>query len=371
MAWVRRLPSGLWAATVYLPTGKRVTESHQSAGVIRAWARDLESDISAGDWIDPRAGKTTVGELWDRYAGNRSVASASQRRDESHYRVWVEPHWGSVPVGGILKPDVVAWIAGMEKRKTDGRDDPVGGWTVMGALGVLRMLLETAVDARLIRFNPAKGVKVRRPAAHLDRTLADDEEHVLLANLDAKFPGRADARLMCEALLYCGLRWEEAAALDRDHLDMRKRRIKVGPVMEKGGVIRPFPKSPAGVREVGVDDDLWPRLRDHALRVAPGGLLFTAPNGGPLHYDNWSKRTWKPGLLDAEGWAILDDPQPTPHDLRHTYGTRLGEANVPPHEIMALMGHADLKSVQRYLHAREERFERARQAMLRSRTVSN
>ena len=37
------------------------------------------------------------------------------------------------------------------------------------------------------------------------------------------------------------------------------------------------------------------------------------------------------------------------HSLRHTFGTRLGAANEPPNTVRVLMGHADLKTTQRYL----------------------
>jgi integrase len=153
------------------------------------------------------------------------------------------------------------------------------------------------------------------------------------------------------------------------------------------------------VRQVPVDDDLWPRLREHVMKVPPGGLLWHAPRGGRLLYDHWRDRVWLKGLSveqemtepEIEAWKagrraegrrawrprwvvdvpLLADPQPTPHDLRHTYGTRLGEHGMPAHEIMALMGHADLESVQRYLHAREGRHERARAAMRRARGLSS
>jgi integrase len=70
-------------------------------------------------------------------------------------------------------------------------------------------------------------------------------------------------------------------------------------------------------------------------------------------------RLWYPALERAK----LPDPQPTPHDLRHTYGSWLGEAGVPPQQIAALMGHSSLRSVQRYIHETEARFEQARQAL--------
>jgi len=370
MAWIRRLPSGLWAATVRLPTGKRVTETSELKGAVERWAADLEADVRRGDWIDPRAGRVTVGEWWERTKGSRRLELASRKRDESHWRNHVAPYWASVPVGSILQPDVTAWVVKLEEAK-------IGAATIQGSVGVLRALLDLAVSARLIRVNPARGVRMPRRAAHVDRVLAPFEDELLLSSLDRQFPGRPDARLFCELLLYCGLRWEEAAAVDREHVDMRRQLIHVGPVLERDGTIRPYPKSPAGVRDVPVEEEMWPRLRAHALTVKPGGLLFTAARGGVLHYSSWHRRVWQRALCEVtergprgvivEQRQILDDPQPTPHDLRHTFGTRLGDAGLGVHEIMALMGHETLESAQRYLHAGEDRFDRARAAMRRAR----
>jgi integrase len=383
MAWIRRLPpradgTQLWAATVLLPTGRRVTKSHERRTWVADWAADLEADIRRGDWIDPRAGRITVGELWDRYGEDRRLELASRRRDESHWRCHVAPYWARTPIGGILTPDVTAWVTKMEKAK-------VGAPTIEGSVGVLRALLKIAVDARLVRFNSAAGVAVPRRDAHLDRILEPDEMQSLLEALDRTSPGRPDARLFCELLRYCGLRWEEAAAVDRDHVVMRKGLLLIGPVVERDGTIRPYPKTPAGEREVPVDDDLWPRLRAHVLTIEPGELIFTTRAGRPLDYSNWHRDVWTPALRGrperrrvrghahrpAIAGAELDDPQPTPHDLRHGYGTELAEAGVPVHEIMVLMGHESLASAQRYLHAGKDRHDRARQAIQRGRRRPN
>ena len=52
------------------------------------------------------------------------------------------------------------------------------------------------------------------------------------------------------------------------------------------------------------------------------------------------------------------------HDLRHTYGSLLAAAGVPVVEIQAAMGHADIQTTSRYMHARQaseqvDRFARA------------
>jgi integrase len=372
MAWIRQLPSKLWAATVRSPAGHRYTESFELKSLAKVWADDEEASVRRGDWIDPREGEVTVAAWHERCEGARRLEKASRKRDASHWRVHVEPYWGRLKVGGILRPDVTKWVTTME-------GSGVGAATIEGAVGVLRGLLDLAVEARVIRVNPVRGVKTPRRAAHLDRVLSFAEEELLLAALSERFGERPDGRLFVETLLDTGMRWEEAAAVDREHVDLRKGLIHVGPVMEKDGTVRPYPKSPAGVRDVPVGDELWPRLRDHVLTVRPKGLVFTALQGGPMRYDTWRDRIWtavltvvtergpRRKILATE--PLLDDPQPTPHDLRHTYGTRLGEAQVPVHEIMSLMGHADLRSAQRYLHATEDRFERARAARARARTA--
>lgn len=396
MPWIRQLDSGLWAATVYLtPDPKdRITETHESKAIITKWARKLESDRDTGLLVDPRLGKVTVSEVWELYGDGRRLEKASRKRDASHWNCWVGPKWGNVRVGTIRKPDISTWVVNLERQGHD-KNDPwpkVGQWTVIASLALLRSLLEIAVDAGLIYANPARKVDIAPPPKHEDRNLTEDECADLLAAMYKRFPDRPEAGLMCEMMAYCGTRYEEVAALRRTpaHVDMREKAINIFDVMEKDGTIRPYPKSKSGERTLPLDDDLWPRFRTHVMTVPPDGLIFTAPSGGPCLYDNWRKRVWLPGLLvvrdmteaEKEAWKeqrradglrpwkakwvvetpVLADPQPTPHDLRHLYGTRLVEAGVPKHERRYLMGHKDDRAGIRYENPREQ-MKNARDAM--------
>lgn len=386
MPWIRQLPSKLWAATVYTPLGDRITESHESKPFITAWANNLENKKLDGSFIDPRLGKITVGEIWDLYAADRRLEKASQKRDLSHWNKWVKPTWGRRPVGPIRKPDVTAWVVRMER-------DKAGGWTVVAALNVLRSMLEIAVDLGLIPSNPTRKVKFAPPAPHEDRIFEEWEDQLLLDNLDARFPGRPEAGLFVETLLYTGLRYEELAALDRAHVLTRSRSISVANVMEKDGTIRAYPKEEYSVRPVALDDDLWPRFAEHAMTVKADGLIFQGLSGGPLKYDGWLKRIWNRGLLRERHWSaeeieawkaqrkaeghrrayryryiseepIFDNPQPTPHDCRHTFGTRLADSGMPEKDIAAVMGHSPKSNAtKRYMHPREKRHDQTRQAM--------
>jgi integrase len=42
------------------------------------------------------------------------------------------------------------------------------------------------------------------------------------------------------------------------------------------------------------------------------------------------------------------------HDLRHEYGSRLGDADVNLKKISRLMGHSDTKMTERYVHPDED-----------------
>src|SRR5690242_20627788 len=56
------------------------------------------------------------------------------------------------------------------------------------------------------------------------------------------------------------------------------------------------------------------------------------------------------------------------HDLRATFGTRLGEAGFDAFTIAALMGHSNVRTTQRYVRATERNKREAVQAaMLNSR----
>lgn len=387
MAWIRQRPSGKWAATAYTPAGRK-TESFRLKGSAEAWAAELERDIRHGEFVDPKAGKINVQKLWDMFKGARHQEKASKARDLSHWRTHVQPAWGRWAVSTILKPDISAWVVKMG-------EDGVGAATIQGSLGVLRGLLEHAVDAKMIRSNPALKVKTPKRTKHVDRVFSHDEEEQLLKRLEELFPGRPDAELFVRVLFGTGMRWEEVAAFPPEMVDRRRRLITVRDVMERDGTIRDYPKGDASNRQVPIEDDLWPDLLAQVDATPAGRAVFVAENGGPLRYTNWRDRVWNRALtVDVADDAARDayaarfangekrppgppprfvkrvhymrGPQGTAHDCRHSYATRVGKAGMPAHELAALLGHASITTVQRYLHADDDRFDRAREALQRA-----
>lgn len=368
MAHIRKLTSGRWQATVRHPSGQRYSKSDPLKRVVKDWADDTEAAMRRGDFIDPTAGRMTLAGWWDKWSATRRIATATEDKNRAWWRNHIEPRFGSWPLSSIHSWDVEEWVTDMTHRG-------VGAETVASSLRLLTQVLSAAVKHRLVGANPASLVTAPTPPPHVDRFLSRAEAAVLLEQFEGQ------DRVFVELLLYCGLRFQEAAGLRRFRVDLLRKRLQVAKVQpRKGGEKKP--KTDAGTRAVPLTDELVVNLSQ--LIPAPDDeLVFTSPQGGRVRYDNWLRRVWYPALngapaveakpavrgraaspaVPARPGAQLADPQPTPHDLRHTYGSWLGEAGVPPKQIAALMGHSTLRSVERYIHATEARFDQARNAI--------
>lgn len=370
MAHIRKLKSGRWQATVRHPSGQRYSKSDPLKRVVTEWAAEIESKMRRGEFVDPAGGRMTLAQWRTKWLETRRVETATTDKTDSWWRNHIEPKFGSWPLASIQSWDVEAWVTDLQARK-------VGAETVRSSLRLLKLILKSAVKHKLIAANPAEDVTAETPPPHIDRILTRDEA----ARLLDQFLG-VD-RVFVEVLLYCGLRFQEAAGLRRFRVDLLRKRIQIAKVQPRKGTEK-RPKTDAGVRLVPLTDELVVSLSQ--LMPAPDNeLVFTTPSGTRIRYDNWLRRVWKPALegspaveakpavrgraatpaIPARPGAKLADPQPTPHDLRHSYGSWLGEANVPPGQIAALMGHKSLRSVERYIHATEARFDQARNALSR------
>lgn len=93
----------------------------------------------------------------------------------------------------------------------------------------------------------------------------------------------------------------------------------------------------AGAREL-----LW-----QLCQAAAGAYLFPDEQGNRLKrataYHFFQKAC---AAADIEGFRF--------HDLRHEYGSRLGDADVNLKKIARLMGHSNTKQTERYIHPTDD-----------------
>lgn len=330
MAYYRRLPGGKWQATIRTPSGKRRTRTDPLKSVVRAWAEDAETAIRRGEWADPKDGRLTLTEWWEQWSNARVIAYATQKRDESHWKRHVEPRWGATKIASITAWDVEGWIAQMKK-------DKVGATSLAQSVRLLRHMLADAARHKMIPGDPTATVRIPTPPKHVDRFLTRQEAEALREAM----PTPRD-RAMVTLMTWAGLRWSEAAGLHAFRLDVKRKQLTVVEVLQRNGKIKEQPKSSAGQRIVPTTVEVLEDLA--ALEPDPDTLRYFPS----IDYSDWRRRVF---VLAVERAGIEGYPLPTPHDCRHSFGSWLAEAGVPPHEIMKFMGHGTLRATERYLHA--------------------
>ena len=240
--------------------------------------------------------------------------------------------WAQQPMDELTREHIELWMADMVEDGTPGPP------TQRQRVKYVRSLYLDAIALRRVPFDATAGVTLPRLDLRPARVLEADERARLLAACDTQ------TRAMVLCALEAGLRWAEVAGLRGDAVNLTAGYLKVHQVVDRrSGLLRKSTKSHHS-RSVPVTPVLAEALRP-LLRFRPG-LLFTSDQGRQLGYDNWRHRAWYPARTKAK----LDDPAPRFHDLRHTYGTTLGNAGVPLATIAILMGHADTKTTAIYVH---------------------
>lgn len=330
MAYVRKLPSGLWQATVRHPSGRKLTHTDPLKKAVTVWAAGLEADFARGDLRDPHAGRITVGEWHTRWWRSRIAEPKTLRGNDGTWRNHVKEQWETWPLNAITRMEVLAWA---KRMLADG----VGIRTVQQSVSLLSTMLQAAVDEDppLIPRNACRLVLRDLPPAvqRPPRFLEPAEHRALLAVLEE--PWRTLVDLGC----YVGPRWGELAGLAGSEIDWLRGIIHINFVADDRGQRREYPKSKRSRRSVPLPPHLvepMARLFDDRDRDA---LAF-----GRLHYSNFSRRVWYPAIAEAKV------TRHTPHVMRHTAASWLVQQGVDLYLVQQLLGHESYQTTQRYAH---------------------
>lgn len=347
MAWAERLPSGKYRGIYRDGAGKKRsagTFTHKAKAVREAGAK--ESEARKKLWRDPEAYRRPWGEWAEEWTKGRQVESTTAKADRIRRAKHLDPRWHSVPIGSITRHDVKAWAAEMAASG-------IKPATVQRAVHLLSASLNAAVDAEVIESNPAARIKLPKGAQAAERFLTPEEYRAIRDHLPT-----TDDQLLCDLLVYTGLRWSEAAGLHWWRVDLAKGALQVVETYdETAGRIKPYPKGRRS-REVPLTPDLVARLAErkpsgrcqcgieHAAGICRSPLVFTTPSGRPLRNSNWSP-TWRNAVKDSRvGHARI-------HDLRHTYASWLLQRGIPLAEVGKLLGHISTQTTAKYAHLSE------------------
>ncbi|HVM18888.1 MAG TPA: tyrosine-type recombinase/integrase [Egibacteraceae bacterium] len=311
------------------------SSSFRTKADAQLFAAQLRTDQAAGEWISPDAGRVPLGQWAGEWlAAYVGRASSTQARARSALRAHILPRFADRHLSAITRFDVERMV---NEIVAAGRSPA----TAEKALRTMSAVLAAAVDARLIRDNPCRGVRPPRAASrHEPRFLTPAEVEVLAACV------RPPYDLLVRFTAYTGLRWGEVAALRAGDVDLLRRRATVARSLERGGTVKDTKTHSRRVvhLEPELADDVAGHLQSHGL--GRDDLLWSAPEGGPLSYTNFRRRVWRPAVV-ASGL----DPALRYHHLRHTCASWLIARGGTAKAVMAWMGHSTIKvTFDRYGH---------------------
>lgn len=359
MAYIRKLPSGKFQATVRHPAGHKVTRTDSLKRAVQAWANDMETAYRVGTAPAERGRKVTVAQWCTLWQAARHVEPATAAKDASQLRTHVLPRWESWPLASIGRIDVQTWVKDMSAAG-------VGPTTVVGAYHRFAAMMTDAVLEGYIGISPCRSIdlpKVARPEPRWLTRHEYDRVQLALASRTLEVP-RADRRIPDPATTtwrafvglgcFSGLRPGELAGLDVEHLDLDRNLVRVQQVMTRHG-LRPYGKSASAGRVVPFPQEvaglLWRLVGDRG-----SGPVFTSPDGGRVDDRNFARRVWAPAL------EVAGVEPCRPYVMRHTCASWLVQAGVPDRRIMQILGHSNTRLVEVYAHLAPEEHDAIRAA---------
>jgi integrase len=278
-----------------------------------------------------RRGKPTVagyGRLWLAGADLEPTSRCTYQYSLRH----VISGLGDRTLNELTTLIVRAFVRDLEAR--------MSGSSAALALTVLRGMVRSAVADGLMERDVTATVRVRTKQSRQMTILQPEDYDRLVTAIPAHY------QPLVELLVSTGLRWGEALGLRAGDVELRDDcaavhvRQVVIEVRAKCSV-RPYGKTPSAEREVTIDRELGERL---IARAGSAERVFAAEKGGFVHRSIF-RRVWVRALKEA-GLSYI-----RVHDLRHTHASWILHAGVELVDVRDRLGHANIRTTDRYVHA--------------------
>jgi integrase len=328
---------------------KELSQTFTRKADAEGWLTARLAEIQRGEWVDPRRGKTSLGEWADRWFKSRAALKPTTRAGyEALLRNQILPRFGSQPLARIQPIDVSEWVA---KLTSDG----LSSSRTRQAYHLLGQIMAAAVRSGYIAKTPCVGVRLPKPTRSEMRFLGATDVERLASRTDSRYVA------LVRLLAYGGPRWGEAAALRRGRCNLLRARIEIAESLaDVGGKLYFGPTKTYQTRTLALPRFLRDDLAKHMQNVAddPDALVFTSPDGGPLRLPNFRRRVWFPALERA-GLGRLRI-----HDLRHTAAALLIAQGAHPKAVQTHLGHSSITvTMDRYGHLFPDDMDRLADAL--------
>ena len=295
----------------------------------QAWLAQNRVQRQTGTYVDPQAGRVTVGALWPSFEASMADLKGTTRAyRDSFWRNHVQPRWADVEIRSIRPSMIRIWVGSLAA-------DGLGASGIEKALEVLRGILSLAVEDKLLNSNPAMGVKAPKRTPSPQRFLTHQQVVMLAAECGAH-------GFVVETLAYCGLRSGELTALRVADVDFLRRRMHVArslSYVRRLGYIESATKT-YEVRSVPVPRFLIEPLSVQAQGRGPDDYLFGPAPDEHMKFPAWRPRVFRQAVTRCAAQDPTFPSRLTVHDLRHTCASLAVQAGGTLMAVSKLLGHA-------------------------------
>ena len=354
---IRQRPDGKWEGRFSYTdnvTGKRVNKSiyaptqPEAKRKLKELIKNAEetqnndeyvtqSNIKLGDWLD----------TWMRVYKKNSIRPTTYSSYTQSINSHIKPALGNIELQKLRPEHIQTMLNDLSKGSI--KKIALAPWTVTKAKNIMSGAMEQAMRNRIIPYNPVKATVSPKLEQKEICVMTEDEQKQFMSALKGH---RLEALFLLT--LATGMRRGEVMALTWDCIDYENMSISV-----KGSITRvkdpdtgvtelrySEPKTKSGRRHIPILPSMLHILHAHKERQDiekaaagsawnPKNLVFCSNVGTVLE-----PRRINTTMQKITGAAGL--PHFTFHSLRHTFATRMLEANVSPKVVQDILGHADV-----------------------------
>lgn len=313
-----------WRVQYRDPAGKvRSKRGFTRKSDAQAWADKNAVDVTAGDWINPTLGRTTIEDVHPAWEARQAqLKPSTETMNSDIYRLHVEPVWASRAVGGVKPSEVQTWVNTLDYSPSYVRNCHM----------VLAQHFDVAVQDGMLKKNPARGVRLPSKPVQPVKVYLTYEQLCAFADT-SKYPE------LIMLLGTVGLRWGEAAALRPMDLDPKRGRISITRSASKAGNRVEIVTPKTGQRSVAVPEHVMRMLVRRAANRPVGGLLWPNRDGEPMISPGHN--SWFDGAVKRCQKKDPSFPRVTPYGLRHVAAGLMIQAGANPLLVARQLGHAD------------------------------
>ncbi|ALG06930.1 tyrosine-type recombinase/integrase [Kibdelosporangium phytohabitans] len=381
MAWVEKSGKHTWRVRYETDDGIASIPGFPTKKAADDAAADIEAQQRSETWIDPAAGRTTLGTYVDQdWLDALDVGERTEENYRSKLKNHILPRWQDTPLTHITNSKARAWAKTL-------RHNGLAPVTASDTMKLLSLILSDAADDQLIPTNPIRS-RHRGKASRTrtrEKVWATPHEVLQIADQAAAYYGH-DAAILILTAAWTGARWGELTGLQRPNLHLDDATLVIDPDIgalhesNSGKLWLGPPKTPESARTITLPDFLIPLLKLY-LDTHDHDHVFVTTDVELQRRSNFSRRAMRPaadGNLDVTRPRVRTQPIKPGlvfHGLRHSHKTWLIADGIPdiaqsrrlghklPDKIQETYSHVAAEVEQRLIAALTTRWDEALNAL--------